>query len=400
VTGIGDRLDLDVGAIAHGGHCVARAGDGRVVFVRHSLPGERVRAVVTEERTGYLRADAVEIVRASPDRVPPPCRFSGPDNCGGCDFQHVAPGAQRDLKTAVVVEQLSRLGHLSDAEIGALDVRVQALPGGPLGWRSRIRYTVDGTGRSGLLKHRSHEVVELDRCVIATPEVVAATVTSEQWDSDDHVDVVSSGTGEVAVLAGREGVTPRLVSGPPKITEVLGEREWRLNPSAFWQVHPAAADTFVRAAMELLAPRPGEHAWDLYGGAGIFAAALAERVGPRGSVALVETDHRALDSASASLADLPQITYVKSKVERVRLRVKPDLVVLDPPRSGAGAAVVRMVSEARPRAIAYVACDPAALARDVATFRKDGWRLSALRAFDAFPMTHHVECIALLEPGR
>jgi tRNA/tmRNA/rRNA uracil-C5-methylase (TrmA/RlmC/RlmD family) len=400
MTSLGDVLDLEVGAIAHGGHCVARADDGRVVFVRHALPGELVRAEVTEERTGYLRADAVEIVSASPDRVTPPCRFAGPDRCGGCDFQHVAPGAQRDLKTSVVIEQLSRLGHLNDAEIAALGIRVQALPGGPLGWRSRIRYTVDSTGRAGLLKHRSHEVVEVDQCVIATPEIVSAPVTSEQWDSDDHVDVVSSGIGEVAVLAGRDGVTPRLISGPPKITEVLGEREWRLNPSAFWQVHPDAAATFVNAAMELLGPKPGEHAWDLYGGAGIFAAALAERVGPRGSVTLVETDHRALDSASASLADLPQITYVKSKVERVRLRVKPDVVVLDPPRSGAGAAVVGMLVEARPRAIAYIACDPAALARDVATFRKAGWRLSALRAYDAFPMTHHVECIALLEPGR
>jgi tRNA/tmRNA/rRNA uracil-C5-methylase (TrmA/RlmC/RlmD family) len=152
--------------------------------------------------------------------------------------------------------------------------------------------------------------------------------------------------------------------------------------------------------MDLLAPAPGEHAWDLYGGAGIFAAALAERVGPRGSVTLVESDHRALASAAASLADLPRITYVKSKVERVRLRVRPDVVVLDPPRSGAGAKVVTMLVEAAPRAIAYVACDPAALARDIATFRGLGYRLSALRAFDAFPMTHHIECVALLQPGR
>jgi tRNA/tmRNA/rRNA uracil-C5-methylase (TrmA/RlmC/RlmD family) len=396
---VGEVLDLVVGPIAHGGHCVARADDGRVVFVRHSLPGEHVRAEVTEERPGYLRADAIEIRQASPDRVTAPCRFAGPDRCGGCDFQHVAPAAQLDLKTAVVVEQLTRLARLNEHEIKALGVRVEPLPGGSLGWRTRLNYTVDSTGRAGLLKHRSHEVVAVDVCAIAAPAIGATSVTSDSWPDDDEVDVVTSSAGDVTVLAGRDGRTPRLVSGPPRVREMVGEREWRLDPAAFWQVHPAAAETFVNTAMELLAPRPGEHAWDLYGGAGIFAAALAERVGTGGSVALVESDHRALASASASLADLPQITFVKSKVERVRLRVRPDVVVLDPPRSGAGARVVKMLIDAAPRAIAYVACDPAALARDVATFRAAGWHLSALRAFDAFPMTHHVECIALLEPS-
>ncbi|HEY1485157.1 MAG TPA: TRAM domain-containing protein [Micromonosporaceae bacterium] len=399
-TELGQVLALEVGAVAHGGHCVARADDGRVVFVRHTLPGERVRAEVTEERTGYLRADAIEILRASPDRVTPPCRYAGPDLCGGCDFQHVSPAAQRDLKTAVVVEQLTRLARLNEHEIDALGVRVEPLPGGPLGWRTRLQYSIDSTGRAGLLKHRSHEVVAVDECAIATPGVAAQSVTSEVWPDDDEVQVVESGIGEVTVLAGSAGRTPHLVSGPPKITEVVGEREWRLDPAAFWQVHPDAAATFVGVAMDLLAPAPGEHAWDLYGGAGIFAAALAERVGSGGSVTLVESDHRALASAAASLADLPWITYVKSKVERVRLRVRPDVVVLDPPRSGAGAKVVTMLVEAAPRAIAYVACDPAALARDVATFRGLGYRLSALRAYDAFPMTHHIECVALLEPGR
>ena len=148
----------------------------------------------------------------------------------------------------------------------------------------------------------------------------------------------------------------------------------------------------------MLAPRPGERAWDLYGGAGLFSAALADAVGPRGSVTLVESDDRSVLAASSSLAALPQVTVVSSTVERMRLRGRPDIVVLDPPRTGAGARVVRILIDAAPRAIAYVACDPAAFARDVATFRTAGWRLTRLQAYDAFPMTHHVECIGRLEP--
>lgn len=395
---VGARLDLVIGAVAHGGHCVARGPDGRVVFVRHTLPGERVIAEVTEERSGYLRADAITVVEASPDRVEAPCRFAGPNRCGGCDLQHVAVGAQAEWKAAVVREQLARLGRLRPDEIDDLRVRVEALPGGALGWRSRLRYTVDTLGRAGLLKHRSHEVVPVDVCAIAVPAIGRLDVTGRAWPDDDAVEVVASSTGEVTVTGTRDGRPSRRISGPARISESALDRSWRLDPSAFWQVHPEAAGTFARVVVDLLAPRPGERAWDLYGGAGIFAAALAERVGPEGSVTLVESDARAVAAAVESLADLTTVTVVRSLVERVRLRDRPDIVVLDPPRSGAGARVVRMLIEAEPRAIAYVACDPAAFARDVATFRAADWTLCAVRAFDAFPMTRHVECVGLLEP--
>jgi tRNA/tmRNA/rRNA uracil-C5-methylase (TrmA/RlmC/RlmD family) len=393
---VGTRFDIEVGQVAHGGHCVGRAPDGRVVFVRHALPGERVVATVTEEHTGYLRADAVEILRPSADRVTPPCRYAGPDRCGGCDFQHVTPSAQRSLKEAVVREQLIRLGRLSEAEVAALDVRVLPLPGGPLGWRTRLRYTVAADGRAGLLKHRSHEVVPVDNCLIAARDIQATDVTTRSWPGEDAIEVVASPSGiAVSTVAGG---TTRSVSGPDKVTETVGDHQWSLEPDVFWQVHSAAPAAFVSAVLAMLAPQPGERAWDLYGGAGLFSASLADVVGRRGSVTLVESDDRAVLAAAANLGDLPQVTVVSSTVERARPRGRPDIVVLDPPRSGAGARVVRKLVEAGPRAIAYVACDPAALARDVATFRAAEWRLAQLRAFDAFPMTHHVECIALLTP--
>ncbi|MDM4718090.1 TRAM domain-containing protein [Micromonospora sp. WMMA1363] len=399
-----ERVELTVGAVAPGGHCVARV-DGQVVFVRHALPGERVVVEVTEVHRGFVRADAVTVLTAAPERVEPPCRYAKPGGCGGCDLQHVAPAAQLDWKAAVVREQLTRLGGLADAELDALDVRVVALPGGPLGWRSRVRYAVDGAGRAGLLRHRSHQVVPIDRCLIAHPAIQELPVLSSsgaRWPDAEAVETVASTGGDVAVTALADGV-PRPVSGPAQVRERAAGRRWTLPASSFWQVHPAAADTLVDAVLEQLAPRSGETAWDLYGGAGLFAAALAGRVGTTGQVTLVESAAAGVAAARANLRDLSQVGIVPGRVEAVlarRLVSGPvDLVVLDPPRSGAGARVVRAVAGAGPRAVAYVACDPAAFARDVRTFGGLGWRLAELRGFDLFPMTQHVELVGLLRPG-
>ncbi|WNM40409.1 TRAM domain-containing protein [Micromonospora halotolerans] len=396
------RVELTVDAVAPGGHCVARV-DGQVVFVRHALPGERVVAEVTELHRGFARADAVEILTPSPDRVEQPCPYAKPGRCGGCDLQHVTPAAQLDWKLAVVREQLTRLGGLTDDQVDVLGVRVEALPGGPLGWRSRVRYAVDAAGRAGLLKHRSHEVVPVDRCLIAHPalqELPVLAPSGARWPDADAVETVASTGGDVSVVAYAEGV-PTPVSGPAEVREVAADRDWTLPASGFWQVHPAAADTLVGAVLDLLDPRPGETAWDLYGGAGLFAAALAGRVGDA-RVTLVESSQSGVDAARANLADLPRVEVVAARVEtalaRRRVTGPVDLVVLDPPRSGAGAPVVRDIVTAHPRAVAYVACDPAAFARDVRTFIGAGWRLAALRGFDLFPMTQHVELVGLFLP--
>ncbi|GGM27028.1 MULTISPECIES: class I SAM-dependent RNA methyltransferase [Micromonospora] len=395
----GERVEVTIDTVAPGGHCVARS-DGQVVFVRHALPGERVEVEVTEVHRGFVRADAVRVLAASPDRVEPPCRYAKPGGCGGCDLQHVSPAGQLAWKSAVVREQLARLGGLTGAEIDLLDVRVAALPGGTLGWRSRVRYTVDAGDRAGLRRHRSHEVVPIDRCLIAHPAIQELPVLgAARWPTAEAVETVASTGGQVSVtsVTGDEA-TP--VSGPLTVHELAAGREWALPVAAFWQVHPAAADTLVGAVLELLDPRPGESAWDLYGGAGLFAAALAGRVGPDTRVTLVESGPPAVAAARENLRDLPGVEVVAARVEtalaRRRITGPVDLVVLDPPRSGAGAAVVRAVAAAGPRAVAYVACDPAAFARDVRTFAEAGWRLTALRGFDLFPMTQHVECVGLL----
>ena len=396
----GDLVEVTVGPPAHGGHCVARIGGprGQVVFVRHALPGERVTVAVTERHRAYLRGDAIAIHEAAADRVSPPCPYAHPGGCGGCDLQHVADGAQLAWKAAVVREQLARPGGMTPEEIDDLGVRVQRLPAaGLLGWRSRIRYAVDAAGRPGLLQHRSHQVVPIQRCRIAHPALQELDVTRRRWPGVDAIEVVASSGGDVSVVTGGGDVC----SGPAEVVELAAGRRWRVPVGDFWQVHPAAADTLVGAVLDLLEPAPGELAWDLYGGSGLFAAALVGRTGAR--VTVVESAPGGVAAARANLADLPGVEVVSARVEvalsRRRIIGPVDVVVLDPPRTGAGARVVAGIVAAGPRAIAYVACDPAAMARDVAAFRSAGWRLAALRAFDCFPMTQHVECVALLLPS-
>jgi tRNA/tmRNA/rRNA uracil-C5-methylase (TrmA/RlmC/RlmD family) len=350
---VGERFTVEVGPVAHGGHCVARVRDGeslRVVFVRHALPGETVDIEVTEGTEGdrFWRADAVDVSVPSADRVTPPCPYAGPDACGGCDFQHVALPAQRALKAAVVHEQLARLAGLD------VPVEVEPVRGDREGlhWRTRQRYIELPDGRLGMRKHRSHEVVPVDECLL-------------------EADVAPS-------------------------YEVRG-REHSVGEGGFWQVHPGAPEVLVSTVLDLLRPQVGESVLDLYAGVGLFAGALADTVGAGARVVAVEADRAACEHARRNLGEAVEVAA--GPVAKVLMSTydEPfDLVVLDPPREGARRKVVEQVAARRPRAVVYVACDPAALARDVATFADHGYRLAVLRAFDLFPMTHHVECVALL----
>lgn len=440
---VGAVLEVEIGAVAHGGHCVARYGaDALVVFVRHALPGERVRVRVTEvgPQGRYLRADAVEVLTASPDRVQPPCRWAGPGLCGGCDWQHAALDAQRRLKADVVAEQLVRLGGFSEQEVAALGLVCEPVPGDEAGlrWRTRVEFAVAGPRgpgpheprRVGLRAHRSHDVVAVDDCLIATEAVVGTGVLGHEPPAGAvALDVVAPAVGGPVVVPlgdpgadapgrrGRRGHQPRPRRGRrpapmplgavPEVTEVVAaggaERPYTLSARGFWQVHPGAARTFTEQVLAWLDPRPGERALDLYSGVGLFAVPLADRVGERGSVLAVEADAEASRAAGRHLAAYPWAAAVAEPTERALERLvatgeRVDLVVLDPPRTGAGPAVVDAVAGLAPRVVVYVACDPAALARDLARARELGLELAGLRVLDAFPMTHHVECLALLRP--
>jgi tRNA/tmRNA/rRNA uracil-C5-methylase (TrmA/RlmC/RlmD family) len=400
---VGTEWTVDVGPVAHGGHCVARH-EGQVVFVRHTLPGERVVARVTEGRVGdrFLRADAVEVLAPSPHRVPAPCRYAAERVCGGCDFQHVALDHQRALKAAVVKEQFSRLAGLE------VDVEVRPVPGDRDGlrWRTRVEFAVDDEGRAGLRGHRSSHIVPIHDCLISTEPVIASGVLDTDWQDCSSVDVVDAAHPEEPVL-----VPLPLAKGLDAGGGLVGERvvdgdwtgEYVVTTRGFWQVHPGAASTFLSRVVSLLEPAPGDRVLDLYAGSGLFTMRLGELVAPDGFVLGVEGDQAAVANGALNTEHLENVEWRANRVDRelrsiVSQGVSADLVVLDPPRTGAGARVMSDVAAMAPRRIVYVACDPAALARDVRSAAEHGYTMVSLEAWDAFPMTHHVECIAVLEP--
>jgi tRNA/tmRNA/rRNA uracil-C5-methylase (TrmA/RlmC/RlmD family) len=373
-----------------------------------------VVAEVTEETARFLRADAVEILEPSPDRVTPPCPFAGPGRCGGCDWQHASLEAQRRLKADVVAEQFRRLASLD------LKVVVEEVPGAEngLGWRTRVRFAVERDGTAGLRRHRSHDIEHVTECLIAHPAVEEVGAERLAWPGAAAVEVVAASGGDRAVIVepvprrradipdvdasvlldeGKRGT--RALRGRASLTERVGEREFRVTASGFWQVHPGAAATLLGAVLDFGRPEPGEWALDLYCGAGLFAAGLAEAVGPEGAVLGIESEPQAAQDARFNLRDLPQAQVERGRVEEAldRLRIeRADLVVADPPRAGLGRPVVERVAGLEASRVVYVSCDPATLARDVAWFAGHGYRLEDLRAFDQYPMTHHVECVALL----
>lgn len=428
---VGEEYEVEVGPVAHGGHCIARTEDGRVLFVRHTLPGEKVVARVTEGETDsrFLRADAITILSASKDRVEAPCPYAGPGKCGGCDWQHAKPGAQRRLKGEVVAEQLKRLAGLTPEEAGwdgtVMPAEGDKLPAGQVPqWRTRVQFAVDEDGRIGLRKHRSHDIELIDHCMIAAPGVSELGIEKQDWPQMASVEAIAaSGSNDrQVVLTPRPGGRLPLVEldkpvsvlrveekdggvhrvhGRPFVRERADGRTYRVGMGGFWQVHPQAADTLIKAVMQGLMPRKGEMALDLYCGVGIFAGALAERLGDTGAVLGIESTKRAVEDARHNLADFPRVRIEQGKVEQILPKTgitECDLVVLDPPRAGAGKQTVRHIAGLSARRIAYVACDPAALARDLGYFREAGYKPRTLRVFDLFPMTHHVECVAILEP--
>lgn len=349
---------LEVGAAGAGGVCVARADDGRVVFVRGALPGETVRVTVTSTGTRFLRATVTEVLSASPDRVEPPCPVFG--LCGGCDWQHASRPLQLALKTSLVREQMRRVGGFDwDGEVAPVE---------PVwGWRTRTQWA----GGVGFHAHRSHEVVPVDRCLI---------------DAVGTPPGPADGVVEVMALGDHHGARVPVL-----------DRRFEVAAGGFWQVHPAAPALLVTEVLAALDPRPGESCLDLYAGVGLFAAFLGAAVGPAGSVLAVEGSARACADAARNTDDLPWVRVRTAAVTPTV--VKPvDLVVLDPPRAGAGLEVTAALARQRPRALAYVSCDPATLARDLRVLLDAGWSLTSLRAWDLYPQTEHVELLAALEP--
>ena len=401
-----ELLTLEIGPVAHGGHCVARH-EGRVVFVRHTLPGERVRARLTdaEPEARYWRGEAVAVLQASPDRVPSAWPEAGPGGVGGGELAHVALPAQRTWKARVVAEQLRRLAKVER------DVVVEPAPGESdgLGWRTRIELTADPSGRAGMHRYRSQEVVPLAGMPLAAPAIGQLNLFEREWPPGSRLVAVAPAGGDRPLLL-VDGV-PWGAAGPDRRpnartsvreqADVAGRAyTWRVAAEGFWQVHRAAPPVLAAAVLGAIGSRDGGTVVDLYAGAGLFTLPLADVVGPAGRLVAVEADPRAVRDARRNIHDRPQVELHAGAVEDVLgagVVGRADVVVLDPPRVGAGRAVVAGLTALDPQVVVYVACDPAALARDAGYLAERGYPLARLQAYDLFPMTHHVECVAVFE---
>jgi tRNA/tmRNA/rRNA uracil-C5-methylase (TrmA/RlmC/RlmD family) len=386
---VGDRITVEIGPIAHGGHFIARH-KGQVVFVRYGITGEEAIVEITSTSSKLARGDAIEILKPSKDRVVPPCKYAVPGGCGGCDFQHIEISAQLELKRSVIREQFSRLGRIEMD----LDV-LPAEPTNGLHWRTRMDFAISKNGKPGLYSARSKEVTEIDKCLIAVEAINDPAMFSRSWKGDDRLEVAVSSSGEKNVSRGG-----RSISGPTQLHEVVGEHTYEISPTSFWQSHSAAPKTLTKLVMDLMALRPGDQVCDLYGGVGLFTAPMAEDVGDIGKVHLIESSHRATQDALKIFEKSKNVVVHSGRVEqKLPLINRVDVILLDPPRTGAGDMVIKQMVAKKPRTIVYVSCDPASLARDAKALEEAGYHLNHIVGFDLFPMTQHVECVARFSLG-
>jgi tRNA/tmRNA/rRNA uracil-C5-methylase (TrmA/RlmC/RlmD family) len=403
---LGKTIEVDVTNIAHGGVGVARL-DGRVVFVADAIPGERVLARVSDDaKNSFWRADTVAVIEPSEHRQEHVWAAASLDHdptnrAGGAEFGHIAIAHQRELKRQVLADSLQRMAGI------ASDVVVEGLDGDDersgTGWRTRVRLQVDEGGQPGPYAARSHRVIPVTDLPLATDELSEAAPLSESFPGEQHVDLVHTSNGTIRLIVGKQKVTP--------ITERVGDRQFRLADSGFWQVHRGAAAVLTRAVQHAIDEAvfdPQAPNLDLYGGVGLLAAAVGDRFGTSTRITSVESDALASDFAAENLADWLGARVVTGRVERWLRELTTGMgtvegsrfanatVVLDPPRSGAGRQVVDAIAQLGPKQIVYVACDPVAFARDVSLLAPRGYSLTRIQAFDLFPNTHHVEAVGTL----
>lgn len=389
----GDVLDVFIEKVAHGGHFIARHG-GAVIFVRHAIPGERARITITSTGTSFNRGDVIEVLEASPDRVMAPCSFAHRNGCGGCDFQHISLDRQRALKADVITEQFSRIASMD------LVVHVEEVAE-PLHWRTRLIATTNREGKLGFFASRSHNVIAVDDCLIAIKSMNIHELAARRWKPDVRVEVSASSNKERTIaLSPKNGEEKaRLTEGNQIVHEVVKGKTLEVSQNSFWQSHINAPTVLTEVVLDCAQLVEGDHVLDLYGGVGLFTSSMVERVGASGSIDLLEGSKSATSDAIRNFAENPNVKILLGDAAKLLPRVSnADVIVLDPPREGAGKIVVAELARLRPRAIVYVSCDPASLARDTAYLEAFGYSLSTLRAFDLFPMTHHVECVALYRP--
>jgi len=388
---VGDIFEAEIEKVAHGGHFIARH-EGAVFFIRHGIPGEKCRVVITSIGSSFNRGDVVEVLTPSPDRVSPPCSYAHRSGCGGCDFQHISMARQRQLKSDVITEQFAR--------IAKMDLRIEVEEVSPaLHWRTRSIATTNSVGRLGFYGARSHNVVAIDDCIIMAADMKMPELAARSWKADVRIEIALSSMKERNIALATKESKARLTEGNQTLHEEVMGKVLEVSQDSFWQSNASAAATLTHAVLDYAELRNGDHVLDLYGGVGLFTSVMVDIVGIDGAIDLIEGSKSATADATRNFAKNPNVKIATGDVAHHLPRItSADVVVLDPPREGAGKTVVSEILRLTPRRVVYVACDPAALARDTGYFLETGYTLSTIRAFDLFPMTHHIECVALFLP--
>jgi tRNA/tmRNA/rRNA uracil-C5-methylase (TrmA/RlmC/RlmD family) len=386
----GDLVQVTIEKVAHGGHFIARH-DGAVIFVRHAIPGEKCTIQITSTGSSFNRADVVSVETPSEFRVTPACSFAHRNGCGGCDFQHISVDHQRSLKSNVIAEQFLRIAKID------LQIEVEEV-GQSTHWRTRAIATTDRNGKLGFYRSRSHSIAPITDCIICVEGMNFSEIAGRVLKGDVRVEISTSSTGEraIALAPTRGEEKARLTEGPAVLHENVLDQTLEVSQESFWQSHKNAPEVLTKVVLDFAQIKIGEHVLDLYGGVGLFSAAILSAVGPTGHVDLIEGSKVATADAARNFASHSNITIATGDVAKLLPRITAaDVVILDPPRDGAGKEAVAHIARLAPRAIVYVACDPAALARDTAYLADHSYSLVKVRAFDLFPMTHHIECVAL-----
>ena len=389
---VGDIFETEIEKVAHGGHFIARH-EGAVFFIRHGIPGEKCRVVITSTGSSFNRGDVIEVLTPSPDRVSPPCAYAHRDGCGGCDFQHISMARQRQLKSDVITEQFAR--------IAKMDLHIEVEEVSPsLHWRTRAIATTNSVGRLGFYGARSHNVVPIDDCIIMAPDMKMPELAARSWKSNVRIEIAVSSMKERNIALATKESKARLTEGNQTLHEEVMGKHLEVSQDSFWQSNASAPATLTRAVLDYAELRSGDHVLDLYGGVGLFTSVMVDIVGIDGAIELIEGSKSATADATRNFVMNPNVKIATGDVALHLPRItSADVIVLDPPREGAGKIVVSEIVRLRPRRVVYVACDPAALARDTGYFLEKGYTLSTIRAFDLFPMTHHIECVALFLPA-
>jgi tRNA/tmRNA/rRNA uracil-C5-methylase (TrmA/RlmC/RlmD family) len=387
---VGDRFIVTIEKVAHGGHFIARHL-GAVIFVRHAIPGEEVEIEITGTGSSFNRGDVVKVITPSPDRVSAPCQFAHRAGCGGCDFQHISLERQRLLKSEVIAEQFARIAKRE------MQVVVEEV-GAPLGYRTRFNAVTTRNGDLGFKQARSNKVIPVSDCRILQPEIKYQELSSRKWKGDLRVEVSLSSAGERTIATGytRDETPVRTSEGPDIGQYSIDGFNLEVSQRSFWQSHKLAPAVLTKVVNEFAQLKAGDQVLDLYGGVGLFTSQFLELVGDAGQIDLVEGSKSATADAMRNFAEAKNVKVHTGDVAKLLPRfTQSDVIVLDPPREGAGKEVVQAMAALKPRAIVYVACDPAALARDTTYLSEVGYEITKIRAFDLFPMTHHIETVAL-----